>query len=62
VEPPPLSPFGTLHAISTGEITGAPGDTFEAGKLGSYTIAEDGTILLGQPTIFNADNIDDFDF
>jgi rhamnose transport system substrate-binding protein len=52
----------TLHAISTGEITGVPGDTFEAGKLGSYTIAEDGTILLGVPTIFNADNIDDFDF
>lgn len=52
----------TLHAITKGEITGAPGDTFEAGKLGSYTIADDGTILLGQPTIFNADNIDDFDF
>lgn len=52
----------TLHAIATGEIAGAPGDTFEAGKLGSYTIADDGTILLGPPTVFNADNIDDFDF
>jgi rhamnose transport system substrate-binding protein len=52
----------TLNAIASGEITGAPGDAFEAGKLGSYTIADDGTILLGPPTIFSADNIDDFDF
>ena len=52
----------TLNAIASGEITGAPGDTFAAGKLGSYTIADDGTILLGPPTIFSADNIDDFDF
>jgi rhamnose transport system substrate-binding protein len=52
----------TLHALATGEITGAPGDTFEAGKLGSYEVLEDGTVLLGPPTVFNADNIDDFDF
>jgi rhamnose transport system substrate-binding protein len=52
----------TLHAIATGEITGAPGDTYEAGKLGSYTIADDGTVLLGPPTIFSAANIADFDF
>lgn len=52
----------TLHAIITGEIAGEPGDTFDAGKLGSYTIADDGTVLLGAPTVFDADNIDDFDF
>ena len=52
----------TLHAIATGAISGQPGDTFEAGKLGSYTIADDGTVLLGLPTIFSADNINDFDF
>ncbi|MCA9873039.1 MAG: rhamnose ABC transporter substrate-binding protein [Anaerolineales bacterium] len=52
----------TLNAIATGEIAGEPGDTFDAGKLGSYTIADDGTILLGPPTVFSADNIDDFDF
>lgn len=51
-----------LNAIATGQIEGNPGDTFEAGKLGTYTIAEDGTVLLGLPTIFNIDNIDDFDF
>ena len=52
----------TTYAIATGEIAGEPGDTYEAGKLGSYTIADDGTVLLGTPTVFDADNIDDFDF
>jgi rhamnose transport system substrate-binding protein len=52
----------TLDAIATDKIEGKPGDTFEAGKLGSYTIEDDGTVLLGKPTVFNADNIDDFDF
>jgi rhamnose transport system substrate-binding protein len=52
----------TLHAIASGEIEGNPGDSYTAGKLGEYTIAEDGTVLLGPPTVFNADNIDDFDF
>ena len=52
----------TLHAIATGQVEGNPGDTYTAGKLGEYTIAEDGTVLLGLPTTFNADNIDDFDF
>lgn len=52
----------TLHAIASGQIEGKPGDTFTAGKLGSYTIDENGVVLLGPPTVFNADNIDDFDF
>lgn len=49
-------------ALVNGEITGAPGDTFTAGRLGSYTVGENGVVLLGPPFIFNADNIDDFDF
>jgi rhamnose transport system substrate-binding protein len=52
----------TLDAIANGKITGKAGDTFTAGKLGSYTIAEDGTVLLGKPTVFDKDNIDSFDF
>jgi rhamnose transport system substrate-binding protein len=52
----------TLDAISSGKIKGSPGDKFTAGKLGEYTIESDGTILLGKPTVFNKDNIDDFDF
>jgi rhamnose transport system substrate-binding protein len=49
-------------ALIEGEITGAEGDTFDAGKLGSYTVGADGTVLLGDPYTFNKDNIGDFNF
>jgi len=49
-------------ALSAGRITGAEGETFEAGDLGEYTVEADGEIVLGPPTVFDADNIDDFDF
>jgi rhamnose transport system substrate-binding protein len=52
----------TLNAIATGQIKGQPGDTFKAGKLGDYTIDQDGTVLLGKPTVFTKDNIDQFNF
>ncbi len=52
----------TVDALATGAIKGEPGETFSGGKLGEYTIADDGTVLLGPPTVFSADNIDDFDF
>jgi rhamnose transport system substrate-binding protein len=45
---------------ATGEL---PEDgSFEAGRIGEVTYAEDGVIELGPPFRFNADNIDDFDF
>jgi rhamnose transport system substrate-binding protein len=50
------------QALITGEITGAEGDGFEAGKLGAYEVGADGTVLLGDPYVFDADNIADFDF
>ena len=50
------------QALVNGDITGAEGDTFTAGRLGSYTVGANGTVLLGKPFIFNADNIDQFDF
>ncbi|MBA3944055.1 MAG: rhamnose ABC transporter substrate-binding protein [Herpetosiphonaceae bacterium] len=52
----------TLDAVASGKIKGQPGDTFTAGKLGSYTIDKDGVVLLGKPTVFNKDNIDQFNF
>lgn len=52
----------TAHALATGEIDGAEGDTFEAGELGEYTVEADGEVVLGDPFVFDADNIDDFDF
>jgi rhamnose transport system substrate-binding protein len=56
----------TLNALATKQITGAVGDKFTAGKLGEFTVENgaDGApeVLLGQPTIFNKDNIDNFNF
>jgi rhamnose transport system substrate-binding protein len=49
-------------ALASGQITGEQGETFEAGKLGEREIGENGEIILGPPTRFNAENIDDFDF
>ena len=49
-------------ALIEGTITGAEGDKFDAGKLGSYTVGKDGTVLLGDPYTFNKDNIADFNF
>lgn len=49
-------------ALVKGEIKGATGDKFTAGKLGSFTVGENGTVLLGDPYKFNAENIDNFKF
>jgi rhamnose transport system substrate-binding protein len=49
-------------ALKSGQITGAEGEKFKAGKLGDYTVGVDGEIVLGPPTEFTAANIDKFDF
>ena len=49
-------------ALASGQITGAEGQKFKAGKLGEYTVGKNATVVLGPPTVFNADNIDKFDF
>lgn len=56
-----LATYAT-YALASGQIEGNPGDTFEAGRLGSYTVGEDGVVLLGPPFVFNPENIDDFGF
>jgi len=45
-----------------GKIKGNVGETFTAGKLGSFTIAANNVVLLGPPTVFNSANIDQFHF
>jgi rhamnose transport system substrate-binding protein len=52
----------TGAALASGQITGAEGDKFTAGKLGEYTVGKDGEIVLGPPTEFTAANIDKFNF
>ncbi|GAA3654717.1 rhamnose ABC transporter substrate-binding protein [Microbacterium marinilacus] len=49
-------------ALVDGTVTGEAGDTFEAGDLGEFEVGEDGVVLLGDPFVFDADNIGDFDF
>ena len=53
----------TAAALVHDEITGAAGETFEAGRLGTREIIAvgDGTeVMLGDPFEFNADNIDEW--
>jgi len=49
-------------ALADGTITGKEGDKFTAGDLGEYTVAADGSVLLGEPYRFNKENIGNFDF
>jgi rhamnose transport system substrate-binding protein len=50
-----------MRAVVDG--TFAPGDTsVEAGRLGTLQVVNGSEVLLGPPFIFNAENINDFDF
>jgi rhamnose transport system substrate-binding protein len=49
-------------ALASGMISGKEGEKFRAGKLNEYTIGADGTVVLGPPTVFDASNIDQFNF
>jgi rhamnose transport system substrate-binding protein len=48
--------------LASGKISGAQGQTFTAGKLGSFTVGADKTVLLGPPFVFSAANINNFNF
>ena len=56
-----LAAYAAVNYAS-GAITNASGQTFTAGKLGSYTVGADDTILLGPPTVFDSSNINNFNF
>jgi rhamnose transport system substrate-binding protein len=49
-------------ALASGQISGAEGETFDAGDLGPKTVGANGEVLLGPPTVFDKSNIDRFDF
>ncbi|MGH3258103.1 MAG: rhamnose ABC transporter substrate-binding protein [Streptosporangiaceae bacterium] len=48
--------------LASGKISGTAGQTFTAGKLGSFTVGPDNTVLLGPPYVFNSSNINNFNF
>ena len=56
-----LAGYAAVLAAS-GKLDGSQGQKFTAGKLGSYTVGADKTVLLGPPFVFTSDNISQFDF
>jgi rhamnose transport system substrate-binding protein len=54
------------YLVASGAIEGEIGDTFEAGRMGVYTIEEDPTregakrVLMGPFSLYNADNFDEW--
>ena len=51
-----------LVNYASGKLTGKAGQKFSAGKLGTFTVGPDKTILLGPPTVFTKANISKFHF
>jgi rhamnose transport system substrate-binding protein len=49
-------------ALASGQISGAEGQTFKAGTLGEFKVGPDSTVLLGDPTVFTAENVDQYNF
>lgn len=54
--------FYASYNLAQGTITGAEGETFEAGDLGEYTIGANGEVVLGPLLVFDRANIDQYDF
>lgn len=54
--------YYTAALLVQGKIKGKPGETYTAGKLGQFTIDQNGVVVLGPPLRFNASNIDNYNF
>ena len=54
--------YHAAQALAMCDITGAPGESFEAGRLGSYEIGENGEVVLGPAKIVTPENLDEFKF
>jgi rhamnose transport system substrate-binding protein len=56
--------YHVAYKLATGELQGVEGETFEAGRMGSYTIEKDPTrdaglrVLMGPFTVYNAENVE----
>jgi rhamnose transport system substrate-binding protein len=49
-------------AVASGKVNGSQSQTFSAGKLGSFTVGADKSVLLGPPFVFTSANIGQFNF
>jgi rhamnose transport system substrate-binding protein len=52
----------TAVELASKKLSGAQGQTYTAGKLGSFTVGSDHTVVLGPPTVFTKANINQFKF
>jgi rhamnose transport system substrate-binding protein len=54
--------YHTAQLLAQCKITGKPGESFTAGRLGKYTIGKDGEVVLGAAEIVTPKNVDKFKF
>ena len=54
--------YYAAQAVAMCKVTGKVGDTFEAGRLGKFTVGEKGLVLLGPPVVATPANVDTFKF
>jgi rhamnose transport system substrate-binding protein len=56
-----LAAYGAVN-LASNKITNSAGQSFTAGKLGSFTVGADSSVLLGPPFVFTKANINQFNF
>ncbi len=49
-----------LARLISGDVKGTPGEKIDAGRMGTITIGPDGNSVMGEPFVFNKDNIAEF--
>lgn len=54
--------YHTAQLLAQCKLTGKPGETFTAGRLGKYTVGRDGEIILGAADIVTPKNLNQFKF
>lgn len=54
--------YHAAQALAQCQITGEEGETFEAGRLGTYTVGANGEVVLGEAQIVTPENLDEFKF
>jgi rhamnose transport system substrate-binding protein len=54
--------YYAAQAVAQCKLTGKEGETFEAGRLGSYKVGANGEVLLGPADIVTPANVEEFKF
>ncbi|MGE3294084.1 MAG: rhamnose ABC transporter substrate-binding protein [Geminicoccaceae bacterium] len=54
--------YYAAQAYAQCKVTGKDGESFEAGRLGNYTVGADGEVVLGPAVIVTPENVDSFKF